>query len=218
MENGTGVLFVSPGLRESPLRNPAGQLLGAARILCLAVQETVESKLQQDLAGDRLSHSQWKLLEIFATTAVGNVTEVAAYQGVSTAAASKAVDRLVRLNLLARAEDPSDRRHIRLSLTVEGRTLTAEYLERLNRKLAEIFASADAGPLAPLREALDKLTASVLGAASNASQICVQCGLNGRESCLMEDAFARECLFHAVHRPLPPANEDPPMRRGESAG
>lgn len=201
MENGSGTLIVPPGPFGTKLPNPAGHLLGTARILALAVQETVESKLQAELAGDRLSPSQWKLLEIFATTEVGNVTEVAAYQGVSTAAASKAVDRLVRLGLLERAEDHEDRRHIRLSLSPEGGRLASAYLERVEARLSELFAGLGAEELRRLSAQMDQLTTAVLRAAPNATQICVQCGLNRRDDCLMEEALHRPCLYHSVHRP-----------------
>lgn len=201
MENGSGILTIPPGPQGTHLPNPAGHLLGTARILALAVQETVESKLQAELAGDRLSPSQWKLLEIFATTEVGNVTEVAAYQGVSTAAASKAVDRLVRLGLLERAEDHEDRRHIRLSLSPEGSRISSAYLARLEARLCELFAGLAVEELNHLSSQLDQLTTTVLRAASNATQICVQCGLNRRAGCLMDEALHRQCLYHSVHRP-----------------
>jgi DNA-binding MarR family transcriptional regulator len=201
MENGSGILTIPPGPQGTNLPHPAGHLLGTARILALAVQETVESKLQAEIAGDRLSPSQWKLLEIFATTEVGNVTEVAAYQGVSTAAASKAVDRLVRLGLLERAEDHEDRRHIRLSLSPEGSRMSSAYLARLEARLSELFSCLSADDLAHLSSQLDQLTTGVLRAASNATQICVQCGLNQREGCLMDEALHRQCLYHSVHRP-----------------
>src|SRR5690606_8865803 len=142
MDNGNGTFQTPSGPLGSGSPCSAGQLLGAARILSLAVQETVESKLQTELAGDRLSRSQWKLLEIFATTQVGTVTEVAAYQGVSTAAASKAVERLARLNLLQRAVDTQDRRHVRLSLSAEGYALANAYLRRLDLRLTELLEAS----------------------------------------------------------------------------
>ena len=202
MENGNGTFQTPPGPLGSVSPCSAGQLLGAARILSLAVQETVESKLQAELAGDRLSRSQWKLLEIFATTEVGNVTEVAAYQGVSTAAASKAVDRLVRLNLLERAEDHEDRRHICLSLSEEGRALSAEYGRRMHQRLAELFGTIPPEGLLQLAKELDHLSVEVLRGAGSAAQVCVQCGSHEHDGCLMEDSLNRTCQFHSVHRPM----------------
>ncbi|MCC6265472.1 MAG: winged helix DNA-binding protein [Bryobacterales bacterium] len=169
-------------------------------MLSLAIQESVELKLQTELAGDRLSRSQWKLLEIFATTTVGNVTEVAAYLGVSTAAASKAVDRLVRLHLLERTVDTLDRRHVRLALSPEGKTLAHAFLQGLNLRLHELLGEAESRDLAEIRRVLDELTAKVLNAVGNPSGICLQCGLNAREECLVDEILRRDCLFHLLHR------------------
>ncbi len=43
--------------------------------------------------------------------------------GVSNAAASQTVDRLVQMDLIERTEDPDDRRSKRLTLTQKGKTL-----------------------------------------------------------------------------------------------
>ncbi len=50
-----------------------------------------------------------------------SVSDVAQALGVSRAAASQMLDRLVEQGLVARQEDPRDRRHKRLTLTAEGR-------------------------------------------------------------------------------------------------
>ena len=217
MENGAGVLIGPSRPHGKAVPRAAGQLLGAARMLSLAIQETVESKLHEELAGDRLSRSQWKLLEIFATTTVGTVTEVAAYQGVSTAAASKAVERLVRLNLLERTVDIRDRRHIRLSLSAEGGSLVTAYLRHLDLRLAELLGANGSDDLAEIGRVLERITVSVLSAADDLSQICIQCELNAREGCLMEATLHRECLFYSVPR-IAPARQPSPAVRVASAG
>ena len=48
------------------------------------------------------------------------VTEVGDHLGVTTAAASQMLDRLVHLGLVSRAEDPDDRRVKRIELTKAG--------------------------------------------------------------------------------------------------
>lgn len=207
------------GVRVGPLRTiegqsprPALELLGAARMLSLAIQEALEVRLQAELAGDRLSRSQWRLLEIFATTTVGNVTEVATYLGVSTAAASKAVDRLVRLKLLDRSVDTQDRRHVCLSLSPEGEALASAYLQRLNLRLNELVGDTGNGNLAEIRHALDRITARVINVAGNSAEICIQCGLNARENCLVEEILHRDCSFHLLHRSAETRLQTPPVR------
>lgn len=200
MENGTGVRIGTPPIEGTEIPRPAARLLGAARMLSLAIEETIESNLREELAGDRLSRSQWKLLEIFATTQVGTVTEVAAYQGVSTAAASKAVERLARLNLLQRAVDTQDRRHVRLSLSAEGYALANAYLRRLDLRLTELLEASGTDDPVEISHALNRLTTKVLRVAGDPSTICIQCELNAREGCLMEEALHRDCLFFSLHR------------------
>jgi DNA-binding MarR family transcriptional regulator len=51
------------------------------------------------------------------------VSEIGTQLGVTNAASSQLIDRLVVLGLIERAEDPSDRRAKRLTITLKGKTL-----------------------------------------------------------------------------------------------
>jgi DNA-binding MarR family transcriptional regulator len=57
------------------------------------------------------------------------VSEIGEQLGVTNAAASQAVDRLVGLDLIERTEDPIDRRAKRLALTRKGRALIEKGIE-----------------------------------------------------------------------------------------
>jgi len=67
-----------------------------------------------------LSMTQIHTLFRLHHTGMCGVTEVGDHLGVTHAAASQMVDRLVQQGLIERAEDPSDRRAKQLSLTPEG--------------------------------------------------------------------------------------------------
>lgn len=177
------------------------ELLGAVRMFSRAVEELVESKVQREIAGDRLSRSQWKLLEIFALSDVRSVTDLATYQGVSTAAASKAADRLVRLGLLTREEDMEDRRHIQLRLSQEGQRLTREYLDAIQQRMAKVFQRADLPVALRLSRELDELTATTSTSREELEQICLQCGINRHEACLLKQRMGALCAFALHHRP-----------------
>ena len=58
-----------------------------------------------------------------------SVSAVGEQSGVTNAAASQAVDRLVGLGLIERKEDPNDRRAKRLALTQKGRALINKGVE-----------------------------------------------------------------------------------------
>jgi DNA-binding MarR family transcriptional regulator len=70
-----------------------------------------------------LSFSQISVLMRLYHGGISSVSEIGDQLGVTNAAASQAVDRLVQLDLIGRTEDPVDRRAKQLTLTPKGRTL-----------------------------------------------------------------------------------------------
>ena len=80
-----------------------------------------------DLTG--LSFSQINILMRLLHGGSIGVSEIGDQLGVSNAAASQAVDRLVGLGLIERTEDPDDRRAKRLALTQKGRALIEQGIE-----------------------------------------------------------------------------------------
>jgi len=67
-----------------------------------------------------------------------DVSDVGAGLGVTNAAASQTVDRLVQRGLLARKEDPLDRRVKQLTLTAKGVTLVERSFEARRRWMDEL--------------------------------------------------------------------------------
>lgn len=70
-----------------------------------------------------LSFSQIGVLMQLFFRGNSGVTKLGDHMGVTNAGASQAVDRLVRMGLIERTEDPEDRRAKRLALTPKGRTV-----------------------------------------------------------------------------------------------
>ena len=70
-----------------------------------------------------LSFSQLNVLMRLYHGGNSGVSEIGEQMGVTSAAASQAIDRLVLAGLIEGTEDPSDRRAKRLALTPKGRTL-----------------------------------------------------------------------------------------------
>ena len=88
--------------------------LGSAQIFTNAVNDLMEEQLHE-VTDEQLTFSQLKLLKMVSLTDNYTVSDVAAFLGVSNAAASRAVDRLVKRELVDRAEAEADRRAVRLS-------------------------------------------------------------------------------------------------------
>jgi DNA-binding MarR family transcriptional regulator len=76
-----------------------------------------------------LSFSQINILMRLVHGKSFGVSDIGEQMGITNAAASQAVDRLVQSGLIERTEDPVDRRAKRLALTPKGRELIEKGLE-----------------------------------------------------------------------------------------
>ena len=76
-----------------------------------------------------LSFSQINILMRLLHGGSTGVSEIGGQLGVTNAAASQAVERMVQLGLIERTEDHQDRRAKKLALTPKGRTLIGRGIE-----------------------------------------------------------------------------------------
>jgi DNA-binding MarR family transcriptional regulator len=172
------------------------EFLGSAHIFASALNEVVEKRLLEEVAGKHLTFSQFRLLKMVAQTDAQTITDVALFLGISNAAASKAVDKLVRRKLLRRAEGRPDRREISLSLTESSRRLLAAYDEVKDRKLGEVFGHLSPEELQRTSQLLDRLSAGIVDHTASAEEVCLQCGIYFRDKCLVRQLVKRNCFYH----------------------
>ena len=88
------------------------------------------------------------------------LSDITADLGVTAAAASQMVDRMVKDGYLERAEDPHDRRAKQISLTAKSRLLVAEGIDVRNRWTERLAAHLDQAEQAAICRMLQKLTAA----------------------------------------------------------
>jgi DNA-binding MarR family transcriptional regulator len=170
--------------------------LGSAHVFASAIREVLEDRLMRQVAGNRLGFSQLKLLTFVAHTDSRTVNDVAAFLGVSKAAASQAVDRLVRRKWLRRTEGEVDRRFAKLSLTDSGHRLLANYEAAKARKLGEIFRGFSMTELRHAADLLDRVSAQIVNHSAKPEEVCLQCGIYFRERCLLRTLVGRNCFYH----------------------
>lgn len=72
---------------------------------------------------------QLRVMTMIATRGAMNLAAVAAGLNVSSPNASRICDRLLKAGMVDRREDPADRRHVTLTLTIEGH----ELIDQVNR-------------------------------------------------------------------------------------
>ena len=169
--------------------------LGSAHTFEHAVEDVIEEKLWRKIAGNQLSVSQLKLLKLIGLAGATTVSDVALFLGISKAAASVAVDKLVRLELIRRSEGPEDRRAIHLSLTDHGRRMLDDYDMALQVKLAEVFGQFSGAELHRAAELLDALSELIENHQARRDEICVQCGIYFRQKCALRQRLGRQCLY-----------------------
>ena len=171
------------------------ELLGSAHLFVSAVSGVMEQQLLSEIAGKQLTISQLKILKLLDLTEAHNVGDVAAFLGVSDAAASKAVDRLVRQRYLRRTEGRKDRRSSDLSLAAAGRTVLKRYEAAKDRKLAAMFGNLELDELQQTSAFLERLTKGIVHDSANPEEICLQCGIYLKKRCLVREAGQADCQY-----------------------
>lgn len=171
------------------------QLLGNATVFVSAVTGLLEHRLLQETAGKQLTLSQLRILQLLDLAGDQNIGDVAAFHGVSNAAASKAVDRLVRRNYVRRKEAAADRRSTELSLAAAGRKLLRKYQDGKSRQLTSLFGHLKPSDLLEISQFLESLTKRIVNGMANPEEICLQCGIHLQQRCLMRESTRAECSY-----------------------
>lgn len=171
------------------------EFMGSVQIFLVAVSGVIEERLLRDGSEKPLTLSQLRVLALLAHTEVRTVGEVAVSLRISDAAASKAVDKMVRRKLVRRREGVSDRRASELALTEVGAKLVRAYESSRNRELARLFEEI---PQADVRRAallLERLTSRIVNQNGRPEGICLQCGIHLQKRCLVREAARSDCAW-----------------------
>jgi DNA-binding MarR family transcriptional regulator len=109
-------------------------VLRAANVLLrVAAQSVIEVE-------DVVTSPQLRVLVLIATRGPQNPGAVATHLGVHPSNATRICERLVNAGLIARHDDPGDRRYRALSLTPAGTSLVRTVLEHRRSAIAAVMA------------------------------------------------------------------------------
>jgi len=100
------------------------------------------------------------LIRLYHNKGGCGVSDIGEHLGVTSAAASQMIDRLVNLGLLARTEDPQDRRAKQITLTSQGRLLMESAIAARRRWMEDLANSLPSDQQAAVQESLDLLVAA----------------------------------------------------------
>jgi DNA-binding MarR family transcriptional regulator len=175
--------------------NVINDFLGSAHIFSSAVRNLMVGQIHRVL-GEELTLSQVNLLKMVAMTDGRSLGDVAGFLGVSHAAASKAVDRLVRRGLIERKESSNDRRAVQLSLAAEGHLVLDKYEEAQGATMGRIFRQFNAEELSRTADLLDKISTILVSQGDGSEEICLRCGIYFRDKCLLRQVSKSLCYYH----------------------
>jgi len=171
------------------------QFVGSAHLFSSALTEILQNRLLREAGATNLSFSQLKLMQLLAIAETQTIGELAAFLGVSNAAASKTVEKLVQRGWVSRTTAASDRRAAHVALTHRARHLLAVYERKRQQKLAKVFDKAPPGELRRMATLMDRITVGIVNHSAKPEDICLHCGIYFRDRCLVRDLGGNSCLY-----------------------
>lgn len=172
---------------------PMEELLGSAQVFSAAVNGLLEAQVGR--AGLDLALSQVRMLSLIDRLPSCGIGDLADYMGVSSAAVSRAVDRLVRRGLVTRTTTGSDRRAVDLVITDEGRTAVERFQEAVRDSLGELTGSLESDRVDQAITLLDQLSLVMVQRYADVDESCFRCGLHFREKCVLRRVVGRQCVL-----------------------
>lgn len=169
------------------------ELMGASHVFSSAVNDLLERTLAT-ASGEQLAMSQVKLLLLIARPGHRfKVSDVADFLGVTNAAASRSIERLVQRGLVNRTVSADDRRAVDLALTEESRALLERFNEARDSELLTLLGGVEDERLKEATSLLDRLSVLLLNLENGGAERCLRCGVHFRSGCVVNDVLGREC-------------------------
>jgi len=190
-------------------------LLGSVQIAATAIEELMVKQLQKS-TDDGLTVQQLKLLKLIAATDSYSLSDVASFLGISKAAASQSVDRLVKRNLIRRDEAESDRRAISLSLTDEAIALLQAYERSSRIAFRDVFSGFALGEMRQLSKLLDLLSLRLMECHLEQEEVCLRCGIYFKNKCLLREISGESC-YYDQHKAIHYSKSHTDNQRAQSA-
>ncbi len=125
-------------------------------VLSEAVSRCVSQAYREQFG---LTRDEWRVLAALAESHPMKSTAAALHTTLDKMQVSRACTRLESRGLIARDEDPGDRRNKVLRLTPNGHALLAQVMPTVQARAAELSMALDPADLAALDIAIDKLLA-----------------------------------------------------------
>lgn len=173
------------------------RLLRNSHIFSAVVREVLEENLIRDTTNLPLTLSQFYLLKLLSIDGQHQVGEVADFMGVSPPAASKNIEKLVRLGLLERSRSEGDRRALLLSVTSRGRRLVIRYEELKAARLYPLLDEFRPQDIEALAQLLERFSLALCGLGASKDGVCLRCAGYLQDECVV-GAIQGGCPYQSL--------------------
>jgi MarR family transcriptional regulator, organic hydroperoxide resistance regulator len=151
-------------------------------------QHYFEGRFVEEATERPLSFVHMNLLRILDQHPGKTVGDIATFMDVSYPAATKTIDKLVKLGLLKRREDTKDRRIAHLLLTPSGKKMVEKYHEIKRERMETILKAFGVGQGKELSDSLQSFARTLVGTYPIKKGVCLHCGaFNPDECCTTKD-------------------------------
>jgi DNA-binding MarR family transcriptional regulator len=173
------------------------RLLRYSHIFSSAVREILESRYLEAVSDHALTLPQFHLLKLIGLNGHHQVGEVAEFLGVSAPAASKNIDRLENLGLVARSACEEDRRATLLSASPKGRDLIRRYEDVKEQRLAPVLAKFESAEIDRLSDLLERFSVLLFEQERAGDSFCLRCAAYCRVGCPIGEVLGH-CPYDAI--------------------
>jgi len=156
------------------------------RIMALVVNEICQRSTLEMATDNSLTSNQFTILRALSSDQDFQLTDLARLLDISNAAVSKNIDRLEHLKLVAKRVHPEDRRSLELVLLEEGRQVLDRFDGILTEKQKHLMEQFSDQEKELLTDMLRRIITSTLSKEQNTELICLQCGGNCGDNCVVE--------------------------------
>jgi DNA-binding MarR family transcriptional regulator len=172
-------------------------VLSSSHIFASAINQILENDLLRRVSPIHVSLAQVHILKLIERDGEHLVSDIAKFLGVSAPAASRSLDRLVRMGLLRRAVPSVDRRTAPLRITLEGRKLLKEYDQVRAECLLPVLDKFTDEELGQFSGLVNRFARFLIEEGGHSGDQCLRCGgiadakcpiLNTIENCPYEQA------------------------------
>jgi DNA-binding MarR family transcriptional regulator len=159
------------------------------RIMALVVCEICQRNTLEMASEVNLTRNQFTILQALSSEEDFQISDLARLLDISPAAVSKNIDRLEQLDMVARHPKPQDRRSLELVLREKGTEVLRRFDEILGQKQAQLMAQFSPQDKETLIDLLRRVIIFTLAEEQNTELICLQCGGNCGDHCIVESTL-----------------------------